>query len=495
MARVKNGLPWGEIYKFCMNKGMKIFFLLFSIFILLLLVAGVYGFFWVKNLTPEKIVENEFIKKQVGEENQDLLKLLPQILGFDSPKTYLFLFVNNTELRPGGGFIGVYATVRFDQGHMEILALDGTENLDRQVPQDWVVAPPRPITEHLKVDRWYFRDSNWSPDFSESAKKALEFYRAEGGVAAGDIQTVFAFTPTILEELLKITGPFVIQNIEFTSDNVIEKLEYEVEYGYDDKGIVHTERKQIIKPFMLALLGHLQENLFENFSTYLSLLDKMGKEKQILVYSSDKNFQEVLSARGWTGKVEENKSGDYLLWVDANLAALKTDHALERFLNYQISRSPEGRFLASAQMLYKHQGGFDWRTTRYRTYVRIFVPIGSELIEIQEMNEMGVTKKISKFDQGEELGKKWFGTFISIEPGENKFLNFNYFLPVNIMDNDYQLLVQKQLGTVNHGLTLDLNFGKNITAAEPAEAESEWGNEVYKYSGNLREDRKFEINF
>lgn len=437
------------------NRGViKIILFIISIIILLLVGITTASYYWLKNNGLEKIVQNEFVKKQVGEENQDLLKLAPSLLGFDAPKTYLVLFANNTELRPGGGFIGVYAVIRMNKGRMEILALDGTENLDKNAPENWRVEPPGPLKQNLKVDRWYFRDSNWSPDFAESAKKALEFYKAEGGVAADEIQTVVAFTPTVLEELMKITGPFTIQNIEFTADNVTEKLEYEVEYGYDDKGIVRTERKQIIRPFILALLEHLKGDLFSSFSNYLALLDKMGKEKQIMFYFSDDTLQKVIVERDWSGEMK-NTDSDYLLWVDANLAALKTDHAIERSLRYVVRSQEDGRFLATVEMTYQHKGKFDWRTTRYRTYARVFVPLGSELASAEG------------FDQGEELGKKWFGAFISIEPGETKSLSFSYFLPATIgeqiKNNTYTLFVQKQLGALTYGLTLNLNSGKTIS--------------------------------
>lgn len=446
---------------------------LLIIFLFLLAVLGWIAYANFKNFNFEKIIQTEIVKKQVGEKNQALLNLAPKLLGFDQPRTYLLLFENNTELRPAGGFIGVYAVVKMDKGQMELVALEGTETLDKKTPDSWKPVAPTPISEHLKVDRWYFRDSNWSPDFSESAKKALEFYQGECGASADQIETIIAFTPTVLEELMKITGPFNIQGIDFSADNVTEKLEYEVEYGYDDKGIVREERKQIIKPFMLALLSHLKDNLFFKFTDYFALAKKMGAEKQLLAYSLDEDMQAEIEKRGWDGRVL-NVDGDYLLWVDANLAALKTDHAIVRTLNYSLEPQSNGRYLAIAEMVYEHKGKFDWRTTRYRTYARVFVPAESELISVDGA------------DQGEELGKKWFGAFISIEPGKTGTLRFSYLLPLTISEqiknNSYNLLVQKQLGTIASGLTLSLDSGKNI-------------NGVYKYSGDLRVDREFEIKF
>lgn len=461
--------------------------ILLALLILFLLIAGItaVSYYWLKSSGWEQIIKSEIVKERVGEENEDLWRLAPRFLGFSRPMTYLALFQNNTELRPGGGFIGIYGIIRLARGKMEIIKIEGTENLDRQAPVDWRPLPPQPLSDHLKVDRWYFRDANWSPDFKRGAEQALKLYAGEGGTAAAEIDAVVAFTPTVLEGLLKIIGPLTIQGLEFSADNVTEKLEYEVEYGYDERGIAFHERKQIVRPFFQAMMEKLSADFF-NWPVYLGLVNNLAAEKHILVYALEPELQTAMEKRNWTGEVKQT-DGDYLLWVDANLAALKTDHALVRTLRYALRPQADGRFLARAEMIYQHQGKFDWRTTRYRAYARVFAPPGSQLVSSGD------------FDQGEELGKTWFGKFISLEPGQTKTLVFEYLLPeivsARIADGSYTLFVQKQLGTISHQLTLELDFGKNIVSANPAESEGERGDGIYKYEGDLREDRIFNVGF
>src|SRR3989338_6110192 len=50
--------------------------------------------------------------------------LIQQVLGFDKPQTYLILFLNNTEMRPAGGFIGAYGVVKVNKGMPEILKVE-----------------------------------------------------------------------------------------------------------------------------------------------------------------------------------------------------------------------------------------------------------------------------------------------------------------------------------------------------------------------------------
>jgi len=467
------------------------------IFLIIFLGLLYWGYVFVKNLTPEKILQSNIVKQELGQEKTDFYLSLARFLGFDNPKTYLILFQNNTELRPGGGFIGVYAILKVNKGHLEIITIDGTENLDRNAPVEWKSVPPEIISKHLKVDRWYFRDSNWSPDFSESAKKALEFYKAEGGVEAENINVVIAFTPTVLEKLLEITGSFVVNGIEFKAENVIEKLEYEVEYGYAKSGIAFTDRKKIIRPFMNVLLEHLQMNLFDNLHNYENFFKEMIKQKQIVFYSTEADWQKNIEDNKWDGKLDNNYS-DYLLWVDANLASLKTDHAIKRELKYSI-RPQDDRYIATVEMIYNHKGVFDWRTSRYRTYARIFVPIGSEWISTKGAMNWDRTEEAGTTDIGVELNRQWFGAFISIEPGKKDSLIFEYYLPKEIKEQidkgQYDLSIQKQLGTIDHTLTLDLDFAKNIIKAVPAENSDDWGDNFYKIKTDLTVDRYFVVNF
>ncbi|PSO44799.1 MAG: hypothetical protein BRC22_02035 [Parcubacteria group bacterium QH_9_35_7] len=467
--------------------------------LVLLAISAFFIHRWTTNINLNDVVQNKVvqkqIKKRVNPQNRFLLSLAPTFLGFDEPKTYLLLFLNNTELRPGGGFIGSYATLKVSKGKINIISQQGVEKLDSQTPKDWRPKPPDILKEELKVDRWYFRDSNWSPDFAKSSNKGLKFYKNEGGAKSEDIDFVVGITTTVLEELLKIVGPIEVESIEFSDSNVIKKLQYQVHYGFKERGQSFRNRKQIMKPFLKKLSQKVQSGLLQNYQNYLDLAREMFKEKHVVIYSPQQKTQQTIEANNLGGRVVEKPVGDYLMWVDANLAALKTDHAIERNMTYQI-RKKDGDYIATAKMKYNHTGNFDWRTSRYRTFARVYTPTGTEFIsaklENKEINKEGI-------QMGEELNKKWFGKFTQIEPQQSKTLSFTYKLPdriaQDIKNGSYNLVAQKQIGTLKPQLTLELYFGKNITNANPAELEKYWGDSKYNLKTNLKQDRKFKLTF
>lgn len=486
------------------KKGTRILLYFLAVLFLLIGALGVAVYFYSEKIAS-RVLQSTRVRDGIVDTvtrgshfaGDELLgELFPWFLGFDKPRTYLVLFQNNTELRPSGGFIGVYAVVRVDKGKTELLKLEGSEVLDWNTPDDWNPVAPKPISDRLGVQRWYFRDSNWSADFPTAAQNALRLYEGEGGAYAKDIDAVVAATPTVLERLLVLTGPVTVEGIEFAPENAVARLEYEVEYDYKKRGIPVEQRKAIIDPLVRSIIQKAGIDLFLHPEKYLKSLRTLFEEKHILVYAKDDTSQQKFSELAWAGEMVTT-TGDYLMWVDANLGAYKTDHAMVRSLSYQMTKQDKDSYVVAANMQYQHTGTFDWRTTRYQSYTRVYVPEGAEFMSLIIDGEDGGVFEQKDIDVGVENGHTWFGAYVRLEPGHKKNVRFIYLLPSHVVEQidagTYELLVQKQPGTIDHGLTLDLDFGRTMSAARPAEPEEQWGDSRYQYKTDLRVDRSFYI--
>jgi len=481
-----------NVYKLIILKNMRAFKIILIILVGLILVGGGVGYWWYKSGGLTTWAVNRAGESLLG--NTEDLPLLHEALGFKEAQTYLVLFMNNTEIRPGGGFIGTYAVLQVKDGRPEILKVEGTEILDNSAPVDFQVEPPREMKELTKVKRWNFRDSNWYPDFALSAAKGLELYKMEKGLSANEIDGVVGFTPTLIEDLLRITGPVVVEGEEFNAQNFLEKIEFEVEYGYAEKGVEFRDRKQMLAKLSYEVLRKGVREMYRKWPEYLKLMDKMIKEKQVVAYSLNPDLQKFLLNKGLTGEMKEVLV-DYLLWADANLGSLKTDLAVKRKLTYEIKPDTKG-YLAKVTMHYDHNGVYDWRTTRYQTFARVYVPRGSKVLTV---NGQSVDKGIKDpfFATGEEKGKTWFGAYMVIEPGKEKDLSFEYLLPADVVkkitSGEYELLAQKQIGTPANELKLNLDFGRSVYYAVPGESQEFFGDKKYTLTTDLREDREFVV--
>lgn len=508
MCPLKNEQPYNNM---TFGKFVKIAILTIAA---LLVAAGTFLFFWYRSGELQKTVVTKvgqtFLQIDVnnpppvsanGEKISPISEtvganFVQKFFGLEEPQTYLVLFLNNTELRPAGGFIGTYAVITMDKANPQIIKVEGTEIIDNLAPKDFPSVPPKPITEYLGLERWYFRDSNWSPDFSTAAAKSLDLYRKEKGVKAEEIDAVIGFTPTVIEDLLRITGPVKAGGVEFTAANFTEKMEYEVEYGFANKGVSFNERKKMLSELTKAVVANAAKGVFTHWGDYKGLVEKMLEQKQIMMYSPNQDYQHVFEAKNWAGEMS-GVPYDYLMWVDANLGALKTDASINRELSYEIYKDNAGKYVGRAKMKLTHIGRFDWRTSRYRDYARVYVPAGSVFLRASGTMKTDKSTEPRPVDQGIENGKQWFGSFISVEPGKVGEISFEYYLAPEVVlrleANDYRLYVQKQLGTNKVRLTLGLNFANKLAYASPGEESKKHGDNRFDFSTILQKDLEFEI--
>lgn len=420
---------------------------------------------------------------------------IDELAGVGQDKQWLLLFLNDMELRPGGGFIGVYGLATVRDG--ELLSMDIADSyvVDRLVAFDptYQLAPPAPMQQYLNVDKWYFRDINWSPDFSVSASDARQVFRQQhghAGLPVPQIDGVIGFTPTFASKIMQVTGPVVIDGTTYTHENLPELLEYEVEFGFVDRGVDYEERKDVVSELAEMVMHDLMHLPFSKYNELLAVFLEEIDSKHLLFYSTKEKTQQSFVDAGWAGKIRSEKVDDIVMFVDANLGALKTDRVMERSIDYKVVPSGDD-YVATVTMTYDHQGSFDQFTTRYQTYARAYVPLGSELIRSSAPS--------SQVDVAEDLGFTSFGTMFVVEPGQTGQLSYTYKLPDSVADaiekGLYQLAVFKQVGTKDSALTLGLDFGKNIQTASPEEERRNFGDTIYTQRANLNKDLLFTVQY
>jgi len=74
----------------------------------------------------------DFFGGCLGAETGELNKL-DAFAGLDDQKQWMLLFLNNTELRPGGGFMGVYGLMQVSEGSIEQIYIDDTYTIAAKI--------------------------------------------------------------------------------------------------------------------------------------------------------------------------------------------------------------------------------------------------------------------------------------------------------------------------------------------------------------------------
>lgn len=450
-----------------------------TLFVSLLLIVNIFlakdfiltGFKQIKTGLSASLLISPFERSDEGGifllDNFSLIKSLVsdydvifKFLGFEREQKYLFIFQNNSEMRATGGFIGSYGILDIDKGKIKNFFVDDIYNIDGQSLIQ--IKPPAPL---LKVaDFWSTHDANWYADFPTSARKICWFYEKTGGPT---VDGVISLTPTVIEKLLKITGPVELPdyNLTIDSDNFVEVLQFKIEKDFD-KDL--NQPKKILVDFASRFYKKLQTLPKDNWPDLINIFNQMTREKHIIFFFTDKKLEDFTIKENWAGELRQT-SYDYLSVVNSNLGGNKTDLLIEEKIEHQAEVKTDGSVIDTVKIFRYHQGGktkYEWWNTPNVDYLRIYVPLGAKLI-----NDDGNTEV---FD---ENGKTVFAKWVTTEPGKTSETDFAYILPSRVF-NKYGILIQKQSGSL----------GSHYFEAVKSE-KNNWQTEVV-----LNEDRYFETN-
>jgi len=395
--------------------------------------------------------------------NIELIKKLNIFLGAKDDKRYLLVFEDNAEMRASGGFVGSYALLDLSQGKIVNIEAPQGGSYDTKGSMDRYIISPQPLT--LINPRWYFWDANWWPDWKKSAQKLAWFYGKSGGPSTDG---VIAFTPTVLERLLAITGPIDMTDangLVMSSDNLWSNLRtvIENEKAADAKlpyDLAENKPKKVIGELMQKLMAEIPARLDrDKFVKLLSSLQVDLNEKQILFYLKDSDLQAEVEARNWGGRIKDTNK-DYLLVADTNIAGGKSDRLMTENIDQRTEVQPDGAIVdtltitrtntASSTQLFAGERNVDW--------LRIYVPSGSQLLVSSGWQRppsiyFNVPKEDGELDpdiaaeEGDkalvdeshgsttiytESGKTVFANWSMTDPGQTSVIIVKYVLPFKL---------------------------------------------------------------
>lgn len=426
--------------------------------------------------------------------------------GYPEPKKYLVILQNNQEMRGTGGFIGTVGEVWVDSGDVTKLVFQDVYSVDLPVSGVWNRPSPAPIARWLEQKNLFLRDANWSPDFPATADTLLRQYveqREQAGVPVPALDGLIAFEPDFFKRLLTVIGPVTVEDQEFRAENFFDALQYDVHMRFHQEGIPTPQRKEVVAKLGDAVFQRVTELPVRRWPELLRAAMTSFEQRDVMLFMRDQALQRAIDARDWAGRTHPTPT-DYLRVIDTNMGALKTDGVMEKRILYGLDASHPNELRATVTLRYRNTNNVpNWRYTRYRDYVRVYVPEGSELISTTGAMEDDLSRTQGRFVPGRvdvyrELGKTVFGAFFAVEPGKTGELQFTYRLPntalTAVRKGSYELLVQKQPGSYAR-FVMDGRFPGSLTKASPPEESRLFGDALYQHSFMLDRDTRILIQW
>jgi len=442
-------------------------------------------------------------------------------LGLSRPHHYLVLLQNTWEMRATGGFITAAVKVTVAGGEIEVAPFIDSYDVDLQM--DSLPLPPDSLQKAMWAGVWVFRDTNWSPDFPTSAKWAQSLYQ----IGREDtIDGTIALNPVVIQYLLEAVGPVSVPDFQttVTAENMWEQLAtfHDVPPGMEQDDSLY-DRGQNRKAFLALVAEPLLSELRASATDIQALIGLAQKliasldERHLLVSIPNEPVGTWFEEHQWDGSLWQGP-GDYLQVVDSNVGYNKADARVSRDIEYQVDLEPSGDAIAQVTISYQNDslvensetcvqklvyGGYDegWVDACYWNFVRIFVPAGSQLITSAPKewpnNSLWRRENPAAGDPGTLVshqvnGKQSYGMMLVVPPGQERSVSFHYKLPLGIWNADegYRLYFQKQSGTINTPVRVDINLLPGIMA-ESKNNEQTGGQLASTFS--LRKDETIQV--
>jgi Protein of unknown function (DUF4012) len=292
-----------------------------------------------------------------------VLSALPSLLGITKPAHFLLFDVDSDELRSTGGFMGNFALLTVQYGRLiGGVHLGDTATFDCSGPQ-LHGCPFNPIPSQLRwmnadVDHFGMRDANLSPDFPTAARLIMQLYQSEVTKyhperGDGSVDGVIMITPTIIKEILKLTGPITVPGFKTVdATNLQDVIHYYHILNRNTYAGGNADTKAIDAALGSALLRKVAKLSGDQQSAlYKQILAGFGT-RDLQVYIDDPKVQSVLSALHMDAAVPMPAGADGLMVTDVNVGATYFNQDLQESVVDRISFDAQGNALHDMTLTY-----------------------------------------------------------------------------------------------------------------------------------------------
>lgn len=336
-----------------------------------------------------------------------IMSALPDLLGITRPAHFLLFNVDSDELRSTGGFMGNYAVLTVQNGHLVGgVHLKDTATFD--CPKGLLNCPTNYIPQQyawMNADPSQFgmRDSNLSPDFPTSAKLIMSMYqqelKANNPTADTSIDGVIMITPEIIKDILKVTGKLTLAGFDLTVDqnNLQDVIHYyhiqnrnSVAGGTKDQkaidGLLGSALMHKVATLSAKQQGALMKQILEGIST-----------KDVQLYFNDTRVESLLNTLHLDSSISMPPGMDGLMVTDVNVGATYFSRDMMESVADTITFDAQGNAIHDMTITYKlpkiehlytpiyitSVGGFIQKVTYYTGVMRTLVPTGSKAVQGQ----------------------------------------------------------------------------------------------------------------
>ncbi len=365
---------------------------------------------------------------------------LPHLLGEGQEANIVLLFLNNYELRPGGGFIGSLGFVTLKNYSITRFEVQDVYEIDGQITRHH--EPHYAVRKYLNQPNEFLRDSNFSPDFGKNAQKILLHLSDLSAYDKVYVATI-GITATAFEHLLRLTGPIELTdyNTTISGSNFFTTTQRKIETEF----FPGSKQKRSI----LQSLGNVMRQRIEEIPPLgiFDYLSRSVKTKNLVLFSLNPQLQNLFVMLGSAGG-QTSTHDDWVMPVDANVGVNKMDALVHKTMDLRLLQSDK-IFTHTFKSIYTNTITADAAEKEsYKNYFQLYTPNGA-LLKTALLNGMAVNDLVTTSQEG---ANTVFSVYFETPPATSTAVSLTYDLPHS--SKTPRLHFQKQIGAKPSPLTV-----------------------------------------
>ncbi len=382
--------------------------------------------------------------------------LLETLFDGTGKKTYVLVLQNNQELRPTGGFIQAIALLNFENGALISHNVYSSYEVDARL--SGTVVPPDDLQRFLGEQQWFFRDSNWNPDFVATSQKMSWYIEKSLGT---QVDGILAVNLNSLATLIDALGPVEVPqyNEVLTGKNLKERMEFHSEVVLVNSSQTKDYGAMVLEQVVTKIQG-IQEDKVVGF---VSALAEGLEENQILAYAKDQTVQDALATIKWNGGLvkpdcpsqfaSESCFVDVVAQVAANVGVNKANYYLEETVDHVVHVTQGSAVHTRTIRIENTAQSNSWPKGDYKAYYRFYISPSAKVTNVEiNAQKVPLSDRIERVEQGRSL----LGFLVTVPVKGQTEVVVSYTVPLpDSSEFAYAFFNQEQSGTdIAHTFTV-----------------------------------------
>lgn len=354
---------------------------------------------------------------------QQFYPVMYDMLGKNGARTIAVLIQDNQEIRPAGGYIEGVLLLKTDKGKVIDWNVISSQSIDSSLKGS--IAPPPDLHQFLKEDRWFFRDSNWKVDFTQTAQQVRQLLQLS---LSEEVDYVLAMNQESLQSLLADGNVQEVEGERLTADNFANR-----HFQYTRKSVEKNDSQSLSLLVFRALLVKLEQRQLELSSTVLSSLYAGLEKGEVLFFSAQSQYQSTIESIGWAGSLytpscptvlyQEPCLVRSIAQFDTNVGVNKANYYIKKQTNHTIHIEKDKTVSNYISSYESGTQDISWPGGIYKNYYRLAIPRESSLEAVIINGQNVDSDKILKYLEGEF---RIVGVYVEVPPQSKTTVEVRY---------------------------------------------------------------------